>query len=91
MGEHGPWSFPGILNIGEHSHSSARRGPFSERERQQIPLCSIRKIAKLKRAHPMDGKNITTVTTRFKTLIPEGKSTNQPQNKVWNKGLNVVV
>ena len=39
-----------------------------------------------------DGKKlVTTVTTIFKTFIPQGKSRNQNEQSMWNKGLNFAV
>ena len=46
---------------------------------------------------PMSGymrdtkKMVTTVTAMFKTLIPQGKSINQREKTLWNKGLNFAV
>ena len=39
-----------------------------------------------------DGNNlVTTVTAILKTLIPQGKSINQPPKTLWNKGFNFAV
>ena len=39
-----------------------------------------------------DGKKlVTTVTTIFKTFIPQGKWRNQREKTLWNKGLNFAV
>lgn len=36
-----------------------------------------------------DGRNlVTNFTTKFKTLIPQGKSINQTEKTLWNKELN---
>ena len=33
-------------------------------------------------------KLVTNFTTKFKTLIPQGKSINQTEKNLWNKELN---